>query len=295
MVTAKHCELRFLAEIDAANPRFSPLRAALALGQAADTECLPSAVLLPLLQGLPELDGRLGALGKPYQKFEALSSYFFETLAFRAAPENDAGLAAVDLHAVTARRCGRPLSLALLYYELARRLAFPLRPLALPGGVLLGSHWLPRGQVLDPADGALLPLAAARHRVNLLLTGRRLAFQPERLLPLSARQLLERYLQAMRAAYLAEGRDDDALRAADWRVRLAPQSAAARWDRGLLLYAMNRYAEADLDLGGLLSRTGHRAPEAGDPREDRAEVNRLLASLGDSCGGRPLDSEAPMA
>ena len=56
MVTAKHCEKRFLTEIDAANPRFSPLRAALALGQAADAESLPSAVLLPLLQGLPELD-----------------------------------------------------------------------------------------------------------------------------------------------------------------------------------------------------------------------------------------------
>jgi regulator of sirC expression with transglutaminase-like and TPR domain len=229
---------------------------------------------------VPELDSQLTSLGKPYQKFEALSSYFFGTLGFQAAGDAENGLAAVDVHAVVARRRGRALSLALLYYDLARRLAFPLRPLALPGGVLLGSHWLPRGQVIDPADGALLPLAAARHRVELLLTGRHLAFQPERLEPLSSRQLLERYLQAMRAVYLAEGREDDALRAADWRVRLAPQSAAARWDRGLLLYTLDRYGEADRDLGGLLSRGAQLEPAEAGPRETRAEVNRLLASLG---------------
>ncbi len=288
MVTAKHCERRFLAEIDAKNPRFSPLRAALALSQAADAERLPSEVLLPLLQGVPELENQLAALGKPYQKFEALSSYFFGALGFQAAGDAENGFATVDLHAVVERRRGRSLSLALLYYELARRLAFPVRPLALPGGVLLGSHWLPRGQVIDPADGALLPLAAARHRVNLLLTGRQLAFQPERLLPLSSRQLLERYLQAMRGVYLAEGREDDALRAADWRVRLVPQNAAARWDRGLLLYAMDRYGDADRDLGGLLSRNGRREPEEPDSRGARAEVNSLLASL-----GRPQGAPGP--
>jgi regulator of sirC expression with transglutaminase-like and TPR domain len=288
MITAKHCERRFLAEIDAKNPRFSPLRAALALGQAADPERLPSEVLLPLLKGVPELENQLAALGKPYQKFELLSSYFFDTLGFRAAGDAENGIATVDLHAVVERRRGRSLSLALLYYELARRLAFPLRPLALPGGVLLGSHWLPRGQVIDPADGALLPLAAARHRVNLLLTGRQLAFQPERLQPLSSRQLLERYLQAMRGVYLAEGREDDALRAADWRVRLVPQNAAARWDRGLLLYSMNRYGDADRDLGGLLSRNGRREPEEPDSRGARAEVNSLLASL-----GRPQGAPGP--
>ena len=288
MDTAKHCARRFLAEIDAHNPRFSPLRAALALSQAADPERLPSEVLLPLLQGMPELDSKLGGLGKPYQKFEALSSYFFGSLGFQAVGDDENGLAAVDLHAVVARRRGRSISLALLYYDLARRLAFPLRPLALPGGVLLGSHWLPRGQVIDPADGALLPLAAARHRVELLLIGRHLAFQPERLLPLSSRQLLERYLLAMRAVYLAEGREEEALRAADWRVRLAPQSAAARWDRGLLLYALDRYGEADRDLAGLLSRGGRRGADEGGPREARAEVNRLLASL-----ARPQGAPGP--
>jgi regulator of sirC expression with transglutaminase-like and TPR domain len=288
MVTVKHCERRFLAEIDSGNPRFSPLRAALALSQAADPERLPSEVLLPLLQGLPELDGRLATLAKPYQKFESLSSYFFDTLGFHAAADGENGLAAVELHAVMVRRRGRSLSLALLYYDLARRLAFPLRPLALPGGVLLGSHWLPRGQVIDPANGALVPLAAARHRVDLVLSGRHLAFQPERLEPLSPRQLLERYLLAMRAVYLAEGREDDALRAADWRVRLAPQSAAARWDRGLLLYGMDRYADADRDLGGLLGRSSQREPEEADARAARAEVNRLLASL-----GRPQAAPGP--
>jgi regulator of sirC expression with transglutaminase-like and TPR domain len=288
MVTVKHCERRFLAEIDAKNPRFSPLRAALALSQAANAERLPSEVLLPLLKGLPDLDSRLAALGKPYQKFEALSSYFFDELGFQAAGDDEAGLATVELHAVVERRRGRSLSLALLYYELARRLAFPVRPLALPGGVLLGSHWLLRGHVIDPADGALLPLAAARHRVNLLLTGRHLAFQPERLLPLSSRQLLERYLQAMRGVYLAEGLEDEALRAADWRVRLAPQSAAARWDRGLLLYAMDRYGDADRDLAGLRGRGARPEPEEPDSRGARAEVNSLLASL-----GRPQGAPGP--
>ena len=287
MADQKRCERRFLAEIEPGPRHFSPLRAALALSQAAEPGRLPSQVLLPLLQGLPALDERLAGMGKPYQKFEALSSYFFGELGFLAAGPAENGLAVTELHAVVTRRRGRALSLALLYYDLARRLAFPLRALAQPGGVLLGSHWLPRGHVLDPADGAVLPLDAARHRVELLISGRRLAFQPQRLNPLSSRQLLERYLVAMRIVYQAEGLAEEALRAADWRVRLMPRSRAARWDRGLLLYSQDRYEDADRDLGGLLGRTGRPrddtperpASTVKEARENRAAVNHLLASL----------------
>ncbi len=279
MSETNHGERLFLSEIDSRNQRFSPLRAALALSQAADPHRLSSAVMTVLLQYLPELDGRLKALGKPYQKLEALSDTFFGKLGFGPLPPGEGGLAAVELHRVTERRRGRPLSIGLLYYELARRLALPLRPLALPGGVLFASHWLPAGQVINPVDGSILPLAEARHCVELSLSGRMLALQPDSPQAITARQLLERYLVEMRAAALAEGQVEDALRAADWRVRLMPHSRRALWDRGLLLYRLDRYEAAEQDL--VIIRQAHRRRRRiqGGSQRARAEVNHLLASV----------------
>jgi regulator of sirC expression with transglutaminase-like and TPR domain len=278
-------ERQFLAEIDARNREFSPLRAALALSQAADPHRLPSAVLTVLLGPLPGLDARLKALGKPYQKLEALGSTFFEELGFSALDPaglddaGDQGLSAVELHRVTERRRGRPLSLGLLYYELGRRLGLPLRPLAHPGGVLFASHWLPAGQVIDPASGRIQPMAETAHKLELGFSGTSLSMQAESPRSLSARQLLERYLVSIRAAAMADGDTEQALRAAHWRVLLVPDSISARWDRGLLLYRLDRYEEAEADLGALRRsrRRSRRAPAGG--RGARAEVNHLLASL----------------
>ncbi len=273
------CERQYLAEIDARNRRFSPLRAALSLSQAADPDRLPSAVLSVILQTLPELESRLKTLGKPYQKLELLGSTFFGELGFTADSTGAGGLASVELHRVTESRRGRPLSLGLLYYELARRLGLPMRALALPGGVLFTSHWLPEGHVIHPVDGEILPLTDAHHRVNLHLSGHRLSIQPDGMRPLSPRQLLERYLISMRAAALADGLNDQALRAADWRVKLMPESLAARWDRGILLYRLDRYEEAERDLGSLRKRQRRTRAARGGRKRARAEVNHLLADM----------------
>ncbi len=280
-----NCERQFLAEIDARNRNFSPLRAALTLSQAADPKRMPSTVLSVLLRPLPELDRYLNTLGKPYQKLEALGSTFFGDMGFTALnPDDDddigdRGLSAVELHRVTERRRGRPLSLGLLYYELGRRLGLPLRPLARPGGVLFASHWLPSGHVIDPANGKILPIAEATHRVELRLRGTSLSLQADKPSSLSARQLLERYLVSMRAAAMADGDELAALRAANWRVKLAPDSISARWDRGLLLYRLDRYEEAEVDLGALRSRNRRRRAVKGGQRRARAEVNHLLAGM----------------
>ena len=279
MSDTQNCERRYLAEIDPRNRRFSPLRAALTLSQAAEPARLPSAVLSVILQGLPDLESRLKALGKPYQKLEALGSTFFDELGFRAATTGAGGLASVELHRVTESRRGRPLSLGLLYYELGQRLGLPMRALALPGGVLFTSHWLPEGHVIHPGDGAILPLSEARHRVDLHLSGHRLAIQPDSMRSLSPRQLLERYLISMRAAALADGLNEDTLRAADWRVKLSPDSLAARWDRGILLYRLDRYEEAERDLGALRKRHRRTRAARGGQKRARAEVNHLLASV----------------
>lgn len=279
MLESKRCERQYLAEIHPSNRNFSPLRAALTLSQAADPQRLPSAVLTALLRHLPELDARLGGLGKPYQKLEALSDTFFGRLGFAAATSGESSLAVIELHRVTAARRGRPLSLGLLYYELGRRLALPLRPLGLPGGVVFASHWLPRGRVIDAASGEITLLTDARHSVELRASGETVSLRPENLRALSPRELLERYLVAMRGAALAEGDSEGALRAAHWRVKLMPESVRARWDRGLLLYRLNRHEEAERDLRVLRRLQRRRQGGRAGHRRARAEVNHLLATL----------------
>ena len=210
MADQKRCERRFLAEIEPGHRHFSPLRAALALSQAAEPGRLPSQVLLPLLQGLPALDERLAGMGKPYQKFEALSSYFFGELGFSGNDDAFDDPRHSDLAQVLARRRGIPITLALLYVELATQAGLKASGISFPGHFLVKLR-LPQGEVvIDPFSGQSLSRAQLEQR--LVPVRRALGLQGDEEIPLglylqsaTPRGILERMLRNLEAIHRACG------------------------------------------------------------------------------------------
>jgi regulator of sirC expression with transglutaminase-like and TPR domain len=276
MELGRSIKKKFLREVDPRNRSFRPLRAALYVLQAESPEQRADIAEEKLRDWSRQLASQLARAAEPYQKFARLNTFFFQDLGFALsdAPLDRAG---IDLHRVLDRRRGMGISLALVFHDLALRQGIPLQALSYPGHLLFTSAWLGRGQFLDPSDGLILGLDEARHRVELRGSKQLVLIKPEQLITVSDRQLLERYLVTLKGVYHAEGLLAESLQAANWRLLLSPDSLAARWERGLLLYELNRFRDAQRDLGNLLARG---AAMRQDPRNlTRAQVCALLASV----------------
>lgn len=144
------------------------------------------------------------------------------------APEN------ADLLAVIKRRRGLPISLAILYVALARRMGWQADILGLPGHVLV-SLGTPSARILiDPfADGRLVDATGVKAIIERAL-GRQAKVEPQHVEPLGNRETLVRLLmnQASRAR-----RAGDAPRALTLYRRMtliAPDHSTLWWERARL-------------------------------------------------------------
>jgi regulator of sirC expression with transglutaminase-like and TPR domain len=153
--------------------------------------------------------------------------FFFGTLGFEGnaqdyyAPDNS------YLHRVMATRRGIPITLAVLFAELARQVGLDVQGVAFPGHFLLRVNVSQGMAVIDPFTGSSLDMdelerRAAPHGVRAAALLR----------PATERQILIRMLSNLRAIQSARGRTD-LLEKIDARLRIvqAPPGGLARTDR----------------------------------------------------------------
>ena len=194
----------------------------------------------------------------PLAVVETLNAYLVGELGFRGAGVG-AGEDAADyydphnslINDVLARRVGIPITLSLVYIEVARRIDFPLVGVGFPLHFLV-KH--PRGGAveddlyLDPFHGgALVDPASLRERLEAQ-TGGRLPFAEHYLGAVTKKQLLTRLLTNLKLLSL---RRDDARRArevVEYLLLVAPWDLEQRRDRGLLALQLGDSAQALEDL-----------------------------------------------
>lgn len=174
---------------------------------------------------------------------------------------------------VLERRVGIPISLALVYCEVARRAHVRARGVPFPGHFLVRLDAGPDhdgsepplfidpffgGRILDPpALEALLARVAGQ-------AGAKPSMRPEYLAPATPRAILLRWLHNLRATYLSRGQLPAALLVVDRIVTLSPDEVAPLRDRGLLAAKLgaNEAARADLTRVVELEPRGPQADEA---------------------------------
>ncbi len=148
------------------------------------------------------------------------------------------------LNQVIDRRLGLPITLSVLYIEVARRLGLQVEGIGLPGHFIV--RYLDRGSVhfIDPFhQGRQLSSEDCRNLVVDLSSGR-LEFQPAMLEPVDARQILARMLTNLKNAYVQEQQFDQALTVVERLLDLAPGEPAHLRDLGLLHFQLNHYGPA---------------------------------------------------
>lgn len=226
------------------------------------------------------LQRRIPADAAPVQKLRWLTRYFFQELGFAGNVNDYYSSANSYLHEVLHMRRGIPISLAVLYIELAQQIGLAARGVAFPGHFLVKVR-MPQGEViLDPFTGQSLSRDALEER--LLPYKRRQGLQGEFDMPLglflqsaSPREVLARMLRNLKEIHRA-AEDWGCLLAVQQRlVILLPHDWDERRDRGLAQAELGAWDAAADDLDVYLD---HR-PKAADWRAI-AERAAALRSLG---------------
>ena len=147
------------------------------------------------------------------------------------------------LNDVLDRRTGIPITLSVVYMEVARRVGFLLKGVSYPGHFLV-KRPTPRSPIiLDPFhDGRILEETDLR--VRLAAVGVGVNHEEHFLQATTARALLFRALSNLKAIYLRSGDGARALAAVERMLLLTPDEPAEMRDRGLLLAQLGRPLEA---------------------------------------------------
>ena len=222
---------------------------------------------------------RLPRIADPGETITALNEVLFREEGFRGNRENYYDPRNSFLNDVLERKLGIPITLALVYMEVARRIGFPLFGVGLPGHFLLKHYDVEGRETLIDAfnNGAVVSARECQNRLDEIYSGQ-LPLQPEFLLSVSRRQMLTRILNNLKNVYMGARNLRKALEVVDLICAVYPRSPEDVKQRALLRYSVGQMRGAIEDLEEYLKMS----PEASDADEIRhtaLSIRRSLARL----------------
>ena len=270
--------LEYFGNLVARDDELPLLEAAACLAQDEYPELDVEQVLADVDRLLERARRRVAVGAEPLERVQALGQFFFSDLGFGGNlndyynPDNS------DLHRVLQTRRGIPISLALLWLELARGLGVEAEGISFPGHFLMRVNLDGGMLVLDPMNGQSLGRDDLRLRIEEWQP--RLPAAPNGDLPLTAflqactpRQMLTRMLRNLQDIHRSQHDWPRLVAVQDRLIVLLPQAWEEYRERGLALAEQGerRRAAADLD------RYLRERPAA----QDHDAVAERRASLGD--------------
>jgi regulator of sirC expression with transglutaminase-like and TPR domain len=243
----------------------------------------PDLEIQPYLRRVDALSQRVAALiatpGDEVETIAALNRVLFDEEGFRGNEADYYDPRNSFLNQVLDRRLGIPITLAILYMEVARRVEFPLFGVGMPGHFLL-KHYDVEGRqvVLDPFHrGRLLTPQDCQERLDQIYSGQ-MRLAPEMLVSVTRRQILVRVLNNLKTIYLSSRDLRRALPLVDLILAIYPRSAEDVKQRAVLRCNLGQTRGALGDFDDYLKM----APDASDADEIRQTVlaiRRQLAML----------------
>jgi len=275
--------LDYFATLVAQDEGFPLLEAAIAVGQDRDAGLDPQAVMVELDRLGARLARRIPADAVPLQRLRWLNRYFFDELAFGGNVNDYYAADNSYLHCVLDSRRGIPITLALLYIEMASHAGLKARGISFPGHFLVKLR-LPRGEVvIDPFTGHSLSRENLEERLGPYRRQRGLLGDFEVPLGLflqeaAPRELLARLLRNLKEIHLSAEDWPGLLQVQERLVRLMPLSWTEHRDRGL--------AYAELGLEDLALADLHRYLDNCGDAEDAPALRERMGRMGRPDTGR---------
>ena len=210
-------------------------------------------------------------------RVDTLNKYLFDELGFFGNREQFEDPRNSCLNEVIDRRTGIPITLALVYIEIARRAGIRAEGVNFPGHFLvrvlhdLHTDDPGEGLIVDAFhSGAILDEQDCRLLLHRHL-GEEAAWQPELLARATRRQVLVRMLLNMKRLYVRWRSFPQARAVTDLLLALSPSAVTELRDRGLLAYHMNDFPAALRDLEEYL-----KLAKAGESDEEQKKDNQQV-------------------
>lgn len=259
--------LEYFASLVQSDADFPLLEAAISLAQDEYPELDVQQVLGEVDQLLARLKRRIPADAGPLQKLRAVNQFFFKDLNFAGNVNNYYDPDNSYVSVVLRTRLAIPISLAVLWMELAQGLGLPARGVGFPGHFMLKVN-LPEGQVvIDPMDG--LSLSREELSERLLNQGLPLALGDDVEVPLGlylqmspSRDIIARMLRNLKEIHAAQEDWPRMISVLDRLVILLPGQWSLHRERGLALAESGHTQLALQDLETYLDNT-----ESGEGRK----------------------------
>lgn len=268
--------LEYFASLVADDASFSLTEAALSLAQDEFPDLDLEAVLAEIDTLAERLKRRLAADASPVQRLRMLNRYFFQELGFAGNVNDYYDPYNSCLNIVLQSRRGIPISLAVLYMELATQVGLVARGVSFPGHFLVKLK-MPQGEVvMDPFNGVSLSREELDERVTPYKRQQGLVGDFDVPLGLflqaaTPREVVARMLRNLKEIHRTAGDWPRVLAATKRLVVLLPDTLEERRDRGLAHAEMGEPDQAMADLAYYVERA--------DQAEDRLAMAERLEAL----------------
>ena len=271
MESPAEIRVRFVEMVRRAEIDIPLAHAALLVAAETDLESDPGTAQAQLESWSRTLAARMAPEWNNLQRLATLRNLIYEELGFSGDEETYSAAENSLLDRVIERRCGIPLTLAIVLLEIGRACGMPLEGVGFPGHFLVRLAGEPEDLLLDPFDHAKTVTEDDCRRMLQLSSSGEMAYDESFIRSVGTLDMLVRLLHNLKLASLNTGDHTTALACIERRLVLRPETPLELRDQGLMLYRMDRYRPALQSLEAYL-RVWYDAP-------DRAAMERHILAI----------------
>jgi regulator of sirC expression with transglutaminase-like and TPR domain len=224
-------------------------------------------------------ESSISDIGEPKENIAAINRVLFEETGLSGNRDDYYDPRNSFLNDVLDRGLGIPITLALLYMEVGRRIGFPLFGVGMPGHFLLKHYDIDgRETLIDCFNGGnILTQQDCQRRLDEIYSGQ-MTLRPEFLFAVSRRQMLTRILNNLKTIYLSGRNFRKALPIIDLVLVIYPRSPEDVKQRASLRHSLGHTRAAIEDLENYLKMSPD-ASDADEIRQTALSLRRLLALM----------------
>ena len=184
---------------------------------------------------------KINEIKNPTYLISMLNEYLFDELGFRGAEEDYYDPGNSFLNVVFDKKTGIPITLSIIYAEIAKNIGLDLQIVGFPGHVIVKYK---NEIILDPFyRGRLLTIDNLEEILDRNF-GDGVEFIPEYLNEATTEQLLTRLLRNLKNSYTQSYAYDKAMKCTDMILGMQPESPEEIRDKGILEERLLRYDKA---------------------------------------------------
>jgi regulator of sirC expression with transglutaminase-like and TPR domain len=213
---------------------------------------------------------------------QALNAYLFDELGFAGNRKQYEDPRNSCLNVVLERRTGIPITMSVVYMEVARRAGLRIDGVNFPGHFLVrcceGKPRKGAGLIIDPFHGGAL---LTEHDCRMLLqrhVGDEVAYSKSLLATATRPQVISRMLLNLKRLYVHMRSFPQARDVTEMLLALTPSSLSELRDRGLLAYHLNDFTSALRDLQAYLKLSSMSELDD-DTREEQEQIWEHVKTL----------------